>query len=163
SDTRSFESLTETGVPSPLPPLDGKAPAAIFFTSGSTGPAKGVNHSVASLGAMFASTLEGYDLGPRDVMLPASSCSHLGGFPLPRGRARRGRLGAGPPRLHHAELGPLMRLTRPTVMTTLPAALFHLIRERDTVAADFGSVRFCRSGGDKVPAELEAEFTALTG
>jgi acyl-coenzyme A synthetase/AMP-(fatty) acid ligase len=45
----------------------------------------------------------------------------------------------------------------------LPAALLHLIREPDTTAEDFASVRFCRSGGDKVPAELEKEFAALTG
>jgi long-chain acyl-CoA synthetase len=63
----------------------------------------------------------------------------------------------------HAELGPLLRATRPTVMSMLPASLLHLIREHGTTAADFASLRLCRCGGDKVPAELEKEFNALTG
>jgi acyl-CoA synthetase (AMP-forming)/AMP-acid ligase II len=68
-----------------------------------------------------------------------------------------------PRNFDHTELGPLMRQARPTLMSMLPAALFHLIREHDTVAEDFSSVRFCRCGGDKVPLELDAEFMALTG
>jgi uncharacterized circularly permuted ATP-grasp superfamily protein len=52
----------------------------------------------------------------------------------------------------HAELGPLMRATRPTVMTMLPATLLHLVREPGTTADDFSSLRLVRSGGDKVPA-----------
>jgi acyl-CoA synthetase (AMP-forming)/AMP-acid ligase II len=63
----------------------------------------------------------------------------------------------------HHELGPLVRAARPTVLTTLPATLLHLIREPDTTAEDFASLRMCRSGGDKVSAELEKEFHALTG
>jgi long-chain acyl-CoA synthetase len=63
----------------------------------------------------------------------------------------------------HAELGPLLREMRPTVMSMLPTALLHLIREPGTTAEDFSSLRLCRSGGDKVPEELEKEFRALTG
>jgi len=62
----------------------------------------------------------------------------------------------------HAELGPLLREMRPTVMSMLPSALLHLIREPGTSAEDFSSLRLCRSGGDKVPEELEKEFRALT-
>ena len=45
----------------------------------------------------------------------------------------------------------------------LPTALLHLIREHDMTGADFSSLRLARSGGDKVSAELEKEFMALTG
>lgn len=160
----SFESLIQAEPPSPAFPASGpEAPAAIFFTSGSTGPAKGVTHSFASLGAMFASVAQGYALTPEDVMLPASSCSHLGAFSFSLGALAAGARVAVARAFDHAELGPLFRGTRPTVMSMLPATLLHLIREPGTTADDFASLRLCRSGGDKVPAELEKEFAALTG
>ncbi|HSD91831.1 MAG TPA: class I adenylate-forming enzyme family protein [Methyloceanibacter sp.] len=159
-----FEHLMETTPPSvAFPGLDPEAPAAIFFTSGSTGPAKGVTHTHASLGWMFASVAKGYALTQDDVMLPASSCSHIGGFSFAMAALSVGARLAVARVFDHAELGPLVRVVRPTVMTTLPATLLHLIREPDTTAEDFASLRLCRSGGDKVSAELEKEFHALTG
>lgn len=163
-DAPRFEQLLQTE-PSPvaLPAPDAQAPAAIFFTSGSTGPAKGVTHTFGSLGWMFASVAKGYAFTPADVMLPASSCSHLGGFSFAFGALSAGAPVAVARAFDHTELGPLMRATRPTVMTMLPASLLHLIREPDTAAQDFASLRMVRSGGDKVAAELEKEFEALTG
>ncbi len=160
----SFERMIEAEPPSlALPQPAPDAPAAIFFTSGSTGPAKGVTHSVTSLGFMFASLAQGYALTPADVMLPASSCSHVGGFCFSMGALTSGAPVAVARTFDHVELGPLLRAARPTVMTMLPASLLHLIREHGTTAADFASLRLCRCGGDKVPAELEKEFYTLTG
>jgi acyl-CoA synthetase (AMP-forming)/AMP-acid ligase II len=159
-----FERLVETGPAAiALPTPEPDAPAAIFFTSGSTGPAKGVTHSFASLGWMFASVAKGYALSPADIMLPASSCSHLGGFSFSMGALAAGAPVAVARTFDHAELGPLMRATRPTFMTILPATLLHLIREPGTTPEDFSSLRLTRSGGDKVASELEKEFHKLTG
>jgi acyl-CoA synthetase (AMP-forming)/AMP-acid ligase II len=96
-------------------------------------------------------------------MLPASSCSHLGGFSFSMGALAAGAPVAVARSFDHAELGPLLRAMRPTVMSMLPASLLHLIREPDTTAEDFSSLRLTRCGGDKVPTELEKEFKALTG
>jgi acyl-coenzyme A synthetase/AMP-(fatty) acid ligase len=45
----------------------------------------------------------------------------------------------------------------------LPAPLFGLVRDHDATRDDFHSVRMCVSGGDKVSAELEREFSDLAG
>src|SRR5438046_6743344 len=45
----------------------------------------------------------------------------------------------------------------------LPSALFALTRDHGARQGDFGSLRLCRGAGDTVSAELEREFTALSG
>jgi long-chain acyl-CoA synthetase len=49
------------------------------------------------------------------------------------------------------------------MMCMLPAALIALVRDHNATSASFGSVRVCISGGDKVAAELEREFTEIAG
>jgi long-chain acyl-CoA synthetase len=45
----------------------------------------------------------------------------------------------------------------------VPAALAALVRDHDISADDLSSLRVCRSGSDKVSAELMREFEALAG
>ncbi|MGH6735021.1 MAG: class I adenylate-forming enzyme family protein [Methyloceanibacter sp.] len=146
-----------------LPPIEAKAPAAIFFTSGSTGPAKGVTHTRESLACIFASAAQGFELTPNDILLPGSSCSHIGGFGFSMSALLAGARVVVARSFDHDEIGPLLRTTRPTLLSMLPTALLHLIREHDMTSADFSSLRLARSGGDKVSAELEKEYRALTG
>ncbi len=159
-----FESLLENAPPSvTLPSMGPEAPAAIFFTSGSTGPAKGVTHTVGSLGWMFASAVNSFKLSPDDVVLPGSSISHIAGFIFSLASLSAGARVVVARAFDHAELGPLFRETRPTVFSMLPTALLHLLREHDMTADELASLRLCRSAGDKVPAELQHEYKALTG
>jgi len=145
----------------PTPDLD--APAFIYFTSGSTGKPKGVTHTQRTFGWMMAATVQGMEFTDADTFLPGASFSHIGGslFGL-------AALGAGarlviPRGSDGPEILPLLRQFHPTVLWMLPAALIAVTRDHDAGSEDFSSLRLCMSGGDKVSAELEREFTHLAG
>jgi acyl-CoA synthetase (AMP-forming)/AMP-acid ligase II len=151
----------------PLPadpePADPASPAAIFFTSGSTGPAKGVTHSRESLRWMIASAAAAFELGPEDNFLPGSSMSHIGSFLWALSTLSVGGRVVVARTFDSHELLPLLREQRPTVLAMIPAALLALIRDHDLHPGDFDSLRICRCGSDKVSTELLTEFAAAAG
>jgi long-chain acyl-CoA synthetase len=151
----------------PLPPRaeppDPAAPAAIFFTSGSTGPAKGVTHSRETLRWMIASAAGAFELSAEDVFLPGSSMSHIGSFLWALTTLSVGGKVVVARAFDSHELLPLLREHRPTVLAMIPAALLALIRDHDLQPHEFDALRICRCGSDKVSTELLAEFAALAG
>jgi len=159
-----FEELVASD---PLPadgaPADPGDPAVIFFTSGSTGPAKGVTHTRESLRWMIASAAAAFGLDRRDVFLPGSSMSHVGSFLWALSTlAVGGRVVVARTTDSH-EILPLLRERQPTVLAMIPAALSALIRDHDLQPEDFSSLRICRAGSDKVSTELLHEFAAAAG
>jgi acyl-coenzyme A synthetase/AMP-(fatty) acid ligase len=143
------------------PPLSD--PAVIFFTSGSTGPAKGVTHSAETLGWMFASAVDALELTADDAFLPGSSMSHLGSFLWTLASLSVGARVVVAKTFDAGEILPLLRAHRPTILAMIPAALTALIRDHDATADDFSSLRLCRAGADKVSLQLEREFEHLVG
>jgi acyl-CoA synthetase (AMP-forming)/AMP-acid ligase II len=146
----------------PPPPLS-DAPAFIFFTSGSTGKPKGVTHTHDTFGWMVASAIAGMGITPADVFLPATSASHVAASSLSFAGLAAGACVAFARTFGPDELLPLLRLARASLLCTLPVPLFNLVRDQGSTRDDFQSIRRCVSGGDKISAELEQEYAALTG
>jgi acyl-coenzyme A synthetase/AMP-(fatty) acid ligase len=138
-------------------------PAFIFFTSGSTGPAKGVTHSYETVGWMFATVAAALELTPGDVMLPGGSISHLAGFIVSFGAMSVGARVLIARTSDSQHILRLLREQRPTVLWMQPATLFALVRDPGARRDDFTSLRYCRSSSDKVPAVLAREYADLTG
>ncbi len=145
------------------PQPDPSEPAAIFFTSGSTGPAKGVTHTRESLRWMIASAAAAFELDGEDVFLPGSSMSHIGSFLWALSMLSVGGRVVVARTFDSHELLPLLREQKPTVLAMIPAALLALVRDHDLQPHDFGSLRVCRCGSDKVSTELLHEFAAVAG
>jgi long-chain acyl-CoA synthetase len=147
----------------PEQPPGAETPAVIFFTSGSTGPAKGVTHSHETLRWMIASAVAALELDASDVFLPGSSMSHIGAFLWTLSMLSVGGRVVVARSTDAHELLPLLRDQRPTVLAMIPAALSALIHDHDLQPEDFSSLRVCRAGADKVSTELLTEFSAAAG
>ncbi len=160
----SFEALLDSDpLPAGQPPVDPSSPAAIFFTSGSTGPAKGVTHTRETLRWMIASAAAAFELDAGDVFLPGSSMSHIGSFLWTLTMLSVGGRVVVARSTDAHELLPLLRQHQPTVLAMIPAALSALIHDHDLQPADLSCLRICRAGADKVSTELLHEFAASAG
>lgn len=146
-----------------LPRPEPSHPAVIFFTSGSTGPPKGVTHTHQTLGWMLAIAAAGLELTADDRLLAGSSLSHVGAFYVSFGALSVGACAVVARTFDGDELLPLLRDGEPTVLSMLPSALFALTRDHGARREDFASLRLCRAAGDCASAELEREFEKLTG
>ena len=179
-DERGFSALLEgealpAGARSSFPPdgggnddhtpqeADPADPAVIFFTSGSTGPAKGVTHTRESLRWMIASAAAAFELEPGDAFLPGSSMSHIGSFLWALSTLSVGGKVVVARTTDSHELLPLLRRHQPSVLAMIPAALLALVRDHDLRPSDLSCLRICRSGSDKVSTELLTEFAAAAG
>jgi long-chain acyl-CoA synthetase len=158
-----FDALLGSEPLAAQPQPDPGDPAAIFFTSGSTGPAKGVTHTRSSLRWMIASAAAAFELDAGDTFLPGSSMSHIGSFLWALSTLSVGGRVVVARTFDSHELLPLLREQRPTVLAMIPAALLALVRDHDLQPHDFDSLRVCRCGSDKVSTELLHEFAAAAG
>jgi long-chain acyl-CoA synthetase len=142
---------------------DPEAPALIFFTSGSTGPAKGVTHSRETLRWMIAAAAAAFELDSSDVFLPASSMSHIGSFLWTLSTLSAGGKVVVARSMDGHELLGLLRDQQPTILAMIPAALSALVHDHELRPGDFSSLRICRAGADKVSTELLTEFVSAAG
>ena len=135
----------------------------ILFTSGSTGPAKGVTHSRETLRWMIGAAAAAFELDASDVLLPGSSMSHIGSFLWTLSTLSVGGQVVVARSTDGHELLPLLREQQPTILAMIPAALSALVHDHGLRPGDFSSLRLCRAGADKVSTELLTEFAATAG
>ncbi|MFC7847100.1 alpha/beta fold hydrolase [Arthrobacter sp. NPDC057388] len=165
----SLDALARTGAgrgsPQPGDKVDPDAPAAVLFTSGSTGPAKGVLYAHRQLAAMRDTVAATFDIRP--------------GARLVAGFAPFALLG---PALGAVSVTPAMDVTAPrtltagalaaaaaaidaTVVFASPAALRNVLATRDDLDAAgrkaLGGIGLLLSAGAPVPEPLLAEVQRL--
>jgi acyl-coenzyme A synthetase/AMP-(fatty) acid ligase len=153
----------DVGEPAELPASE---EILLQYTSGSTGPPKGVRSSPTGIEAVLAGFGSILDLSPDDVVLSTAKLSFSYGlgnsllFPLAAGARAVLISGAVDQYVVAAQL----RRHRPTVLCSVPrvyARLLDLAAEGSAVAVD--SVRLAVSAAEHLPAELSERFIETFG
>ena len=123
----------------PLPVVPLEREAAMVFTSGSSGPPKGVVHSVASFLYSAEGTVQFYDLQPHHTWLVSLPLFHVGGLLVFVRCLLAGAAAVFPPSL--AAIGEALVSRRPSFLSLVPTQLLRMLDDPLAVTA----LRGCRA------------------
>ncbi|MFE3055053.1 amino acid adenylation domain-containing protein [Nocardia sp. NPDC059239] len=144
-----------------LRPLRDQDLAYVIFTSGSTGRPKAVGVSHAALTGYTAFFTAEYQLTERDTYLqlvPATFDASLIGATVPLAVGAHLVIPSGPGRTDPEHLADLMARHRVSAFLAVPSLLRALLDHAP--AGAFAALRVVWAGGEALPAELIARFTA---
>jgi acyl-CoA synthetase (AMP-forming)/AMP-acid ligase II len=141
---------------------DADAPAWLIFTSGTTGPPKGVVLTHRGLLAAVANTAAGRPLADDDVYLYPFPLYHVSAYNLLHALARR-RPVVLLPRFDAAGVAALTERHRVTTMSLAPTMLRLLLDHLDGATAPLASLRTVAYGASAMPAALLREGTDTLG
>ncbi len=160
-----FESGLDRQSPDPVqtPEVDERAPAEIFFTSGSTGMPKGavLTHRSLYLHAVHNALTNA--ITGDDVILHLVPLFHVNGWGTPHYLTGLGGTHVMLPRFDAGEVLRLIEAHRVTRLFGVPAMLRMLLDHPDVTSRDLSSVAGASIGGAPVSADLLAEVESVFG
>ncbi len=162
-DHGSFTDLTHASEPVPaVADLPDHAPAALLYTSGTTGRPKGALITHGNLAANARALVEVWQLGREDVLMHALPAYHAHGLLT----AINVMLTAGGAVcfLDRFEAGSVLReLPGCSVMMGVPTHYARLLKEPGLAAATKGAFRLAISGSAPLPPDTADRFRRVTG
>jgi long-chain acyl-CoA synthetase len=162
---RAFTDLLKaTFDPDLLPTLEEGSPAAIFYTSGTTGTPKAVIHSHASLTAATRIQIEQVAISPADSTLIMFPVCYLIGFgsqilPFHSCGAACVLLPYFEPRLALEAI----QLHQPTKTYGFPQLYNDLVNYPEAGRYNVGSLNFCFSAGEAIAVAIQERFQRIFG
>ena len=148
------------------PGLDERSPAALCYTSGTTGNPKGVLYSHRTL-VVHALTTAGHDVyrvAGADRVLCIVPMFHAMGWNLPFVSGLNGAALVMPGRhLQSPHLARLIEEERVTYTAGVPTIFMDLLRHAERHGSDLSSLRIALCGGTQVPRVLMEEFERRHG
>lgn len=135
------------------------------YTSGTTGRSKGVVHTHGNVEACRFLLRDHLGCDTDDVVFATSKLF----FAYPMANAVMGPLALGmrvalyPDWPDPAAILEMVRRFRPTVMFSVPTVYRRLLQEPELSLAAMKTVRFCVSGGERMPEPLAQRWATLTG
>ena len=144
---------------------DSDAPAAVVFTSGATGPAKGVLYDQQRMSAQFEAVRACYGIGPDDRLVAAFAPFALYGPALGIPVAVPDCDITKPASLSAAALADACAAIEATILFAAPAALDGVLASQERLSAEgreaLGALRLVLSAGAPVPQRILEAFSRL--
>ena len=148
------------------PELDERTPAAMCYTSGTTGNPKGVvySHRSTYLHSIAISGGNAFALSEHDSILPVVPMFHANAWGLPYAGWLAGSDFVLPGRFLQAEpIARMIETFRPTVAGAVPTIWNDLLAYVDTHDTDLSSLRLVPCGGSAVPLSLMQAYQERHG
>ncbi|WP_153397790.1 AMP-binding protein, partial [Ornithinicoccus halotolerans] len=166
-DGQGIRELLADGAGTALPPepTDDDADGAVLFTSGATGPPKGVVYRRRTLGHQLAQVRHAFDLGPEDRLVAAFAPFALYGPALGIPSAVPAMDVTAPHTLTAAALADAVAAVDASVVFASPAALRNVLATAERLTADQRAAlrgpRLLLSAGAPVPPALLRQLREL--